>query len=88
MNIDMKAAKIEFYEKIKPYFDAGLVREIYNSDHLCILSVGERVYVACPFVFLEDEPSQDEARDEKKSVPTDGERSETEYLRIHAPVYC
>lgn len=45
-----------FYQKMQPYFEQGIVREIYNSEHFSILSVGERVYVACPYILLENEP--------------------------------
>lgn len=47
--------KERFYQKMQPYFDQGMVREIYSSLDFSILSFGERVYVACPY-FSEDEP--------------------------------
>ncbi len=45
-----------FYQKMQPYFDAGIVREVYRSDSLCMLSVGEKVYVACPYLLWADHP--------------------------------
>lgn len=55
-NYDAKSNKKLFYEKLWPYFDEGMVREIYSSDHLCILSLGERLYVACPFLLIDNQP--------------------------------
>lgn len=48
--------KEKFYEQMQPYFEQGLVREIYSSDHLCMLCFGELCYVACPYVFLDNAP--------------------------------
>ncbi len=47
--------KKKFYQKMQPYFDQEMVREIYSSLDFSILSFGERVYVACPY-FSDDEP--------------------------------
>lgn len=53
---EIKMRKQIFYEKMQPYFNQGLVREIYSSDHVAILSVGEIVYVACSYILLANEP--------------------------------
>ena len=45
-----------FYQKMQPYFNEGMVREIYSSEHFTILSFGEKVYVACPYILLNNEP--------------------------------
>ena len=45
-----------FYEKMQSYFDEKIVREVYSSNHICILSVGEACYVACSYALLNDEP--------------------------------
>lgn len=45
-----------FYQKMQPYFEQGMAREIYNSEHFSILSFGERVYLACPYILLENQP--------------------------------
>lgn len=45
-----------FYQKMQPYFEQGMVREIYSSDHVCIVSFGDVCYVACPYILLEGEP--------------------------------
>jgi len=36
---------------------------------------------------LEDEPAEDESADEKYGVPAQCESAETEYLRVHVPMY-
>ena len=45
-----------FYQKMTPYFQQEMVREVYSSDHVCILSLGEICYVACSYVLLNNEP--------------------------------
>ncbi len=36
--------KQEYYEIIKPYFDAGIMKEIYNSDYLSICNIANHEY--------------------------------------------
>ena len=48
--------KDAFYDKMKIYFDNGIIREIYSSDYMCILSLGEVFYIACPYVLINDSP--------------------------------
>ena len=43
------ARKAEFFHLLRPYYEAGLIRDIYKSDHLCILAFGELVYIACQY---------------------------------------
>lgn len=45
-----------FYNKMKPYFDKGMVREIYNSESGVIFSFGETNYVACPYQLIDNSP--------------------------------
>ncbi len=47
-----------FFQKMQPYFQNGVAREIYRSATECIISFGEICYVACPFVEfgLDDNP--------------------------------
>ena len=45
-----------FYQKMQPYFDNGIVREVCASEFMCVLSIGEQIYVACPFVLLDNSP--------------------------------
>lgn len=53
---DLFRYKAEFFQKMQPYYDAGLIRNIYVSDHLCILAFGELLYVACPYIPISDMP--------------------------------
>lgn len=43
------------YEKLQPYFDAGLLREVYTSNTMSIFAMGEIFYIGCPFVITNDE---------------------------------
>ena len=45
-----------FYQKMQPYFDQGMAKEVYSSDYLSIIRFGERVYVACPYVLYNNQP--------------------------------
>lgn len=45
-----------FYQNLQPYFEQGMLREVYSNEHFTILSVGERVYVACPYIMLDNMP--------------------------------
>ena len=56
-------------------------------------SIEQRIKKSLRHSFLseeapEDEPSEYESRYEKKRVPPYGNRTDAEYLRIHAPMYC
>lgn len=44
-----------FYEKMKPYFEQNIVREIYKTDTFTIMNVGEIFYVGLPYFILENE---------------------------------
>lgn len=44
--------KEKFYEKMNPYFEQGLMREVYSGENASILSVGELFYIACPLDIL------------------------------------
>ncbi len=48
--------KEKFYEFMQSYFEKGIVREVYSSNHICALALGERVYVACPYILLDGMP--------------------------------
>ena len=45
-----------FYQKMQPYFDNGIVREVCASEFMSVLSIGEQIYVACPFMLLKTSP--------------------------------
>ena len=45
----------QFYQKIQPYIEQGILREVCNTKDFSIVSVGERAYAACPYVLLSDE---------------------------------
>lgn len=45
-----------FYRQMQPYFEQGLVREVYSSDDVCILAFGELCYVACPYILANNQP--------------------------------
>ena len=45
-----------FYDKMQPYFDVGIIREVYNDEYFSIISVGELCYVLCPKMFDKSEP--------------------------------
>ena len=47
--VTQTARKAEFFKLLRPYYEAGLIRDIYKSDHLCILAFGELVYIACQY---------------------------------------
>lgn len=51
-----KNEKDLFYQKLQPYFEQGLLREVVSNEHFAILSVGDRVYVACPYIMLDNMP--------------------------------
>ena len=53
---DVKANKKLFFEKMQPYFDKGLARVVYGSDHVTIISLGEVYYVACMHILLDGVP--------------------------------
>ncbi len=48
--------KKKFYKMLEPYFQQGLVREIYSSNDACVLSVGEIYYVVCPYLIIDNIP--------------------------------
>lgn len=37
-----------FYEKVQPYVDEKLIREIYSSDDISIFNFGDLYYIGCP----------------------------------------
>lgn len=45
-----------YYEKMKPYFDQKIVREVYSSDHICILNIGESNYIASSYILFDGDP--------------------------------
>lgn len=53
-NIEIYREK--FFVKIQPFYDAGLLREIYRCDHFSVYAFGERVYIACPYIMLDEIP--------------------------------
>ena len=42
--------KTKFYQQIQPYIDCGVLRPVYSGKYMCILSVGDFYYVACPYL--------------------------------------
>ena len=53
---DMKRLKEEFFVLMKPYYEAGMVREIYICDHFCIYAFAEKLYIACPYTTFDGTP--------------------------------
>ena len=41
---------------MQPYFDNKVVREVCASEFMCVLSVGEQIYVACPYMLIDNSP--------------------------------
>lgn len=46
--------KEKFYELMHEYFEKKIVREIYNSDDMCILNFSDLFYLGCPYFSAED----------------------------------
>ena len=42
-----------FYKNIHPYEQLGMVREVCSTEHLTIISLGEIVYIVCPYILAE-----------------------------------
>jgi len=54
LNIEMYQEK--FLVKIQPYVEAGLLRKIYMCNHFSVYAFGEKIYIACPHIMLDDTP--------------------------------
>ena len=44
-----------FHKIIKPYTESGMIRIINLRKHFAIISLGEILYVACPYILSESE---------------------------------
>lgn len=53
---DIKIYKDKFLVKMQPYYQAGILREIYMCDHFSVYAFGETLYIACPHIMLDDIP--------------------------------
>ena len=48
--------KEEFEKKMQPYIDENIVSVISSNDNICILNLGDIIYVACTYVLVDNTP--------------------------------
>lgn len=53
---DIDVYREKFFMLIQPYHKAGLLREIYRCNHFSVYAFGEKVYIACPYIMLDEIP--------------------------------
>lgn len=51
---EIKSQKKSFFKRIKPCYDAGILRTAYACDEYCLLALHEKIYLLC--IYIIDKP--------------------------------